>query len=108
MFSRLKMNKNKKGLTWLQGWYESNCDGNWEHEFGLKIETLDNPGWSIEIDLIETSVENTKFSRVKVENTELDWYRCYIKDNKFHGVGGPKNLIDILQVFHDWAEEDKA
>ena len=29
----------------LQKWYKSQCNGDWEHSFGIKIETLDNPGW---------------------------------------------------------------
>jgi hypothetical protein len=31
-------------LPWLQGWYATQCDGDWEHEYGVSIETLDNPG----------------------------------------------------------------
>ena len=31
-------------LEWLMNWYESNCDGDWEHSYGVKIESLDNPG----------------------------------------------------------------
>jgi hypothetical protein len=32
-------------LTWLQAWYAEQCDGDWEHQFGVSVETLDNPGW---------------------------------------------------------------
>ncbi|MFD5200063.1 Imm53 family immunity protein [Streptomyces sp. NPDC058375] len=28
----------------LQGWYSAQCNEDWEHEWGGKIETLDNPG----------------------------------------------------------------
>jgi hypothetical protein len=31
-------------LTQIEQWYKSNCNGLWEHQFGLRIETLDNPG----------------------------------------------------------------
>ena len=37
----------------LENWYNSRCDGDWEHEFGIKIDTLDNPGWKITIDIDE-------------------------------------------------------
>lgn len=43
-------------FTWLQDWYIQNCDGDWEHCYGIKIETLDNPGWCIDIDLIGTNL----------------------------------------------------
>jgi hypothetical protein len=29
----------------LQQWYLAQCDGDWEHEWGVQIGTLDNPGW---------------------------------------------------------------
>ncbi|MFE4959105.1 Imm53 family immunity protein [Streptomyces sp. NPDC056653] len=31
-------------LDWLQNRYAQQCDGDWEHEWGVKIATLDNPG----------------------------------------------------------------
>ncbi|WP_203237204.1 Imm53 family immunity protein [Streptomyces gilvosporeus] len=34
-------------LSSLTAWYTSQCDGGWEHEYGIRIETLDNPGWSV-------------------------------------------------------------
>ncbi|MEW1657997.1 Imm53 family immunity protein [Streptomyces sp. NPDC093707] len=37
-------------LSSLTAWYTSQCDGDREHEYGIRIETLDNPGWSVEID----------------------------------------------------------
>lgn len=30
-------------LKWLENWYSSNCDGDWEHLYGITIRTLDNP-----------------------------------------------------------------
>ena len=33
-------------INWLEEWYVSNCDGDWEHTFGITINTIDNPGWS--------------------------------------------------------------
>ena len=43
-------------LEWLQDWYLKQCDGGWEHEYGIKIETLDNPGWKVIIDLAYTEL----------------------------------------------------
>jgi hypothetical protein len=31
-------------LKRLQDWYVSQCDGGWEHTYGISIDTLDNPG----------------------------------------------------------------
>ena len=30
-------------LAWLQAWYATQCDGDWEHANGVSIESLDNP-----------------------------------------------------------------
>ncbi|MBY0204438.1 Imm53 family immunity protein [Paenibacillus cucumis (ex Kampfer et al. 2016)] len=32
-------------LAWIQHRYDQNCDGEWEHVYGVKIQTIDNPGW---------------------------------------------------------------
>ncbi|MFJ5673999.1 Imm53 family immunity protein [Streptomyces sp. NPDC093097] len=37
-------------LSSLTAWYTCQCDGDWEHEYGIRIETLGNPGWSVEIE----------------------------------------------------------
>jgi hypothetical protein len=37
-------------LTWLMRWYLAECNGDWEHSYGVRVETLDNPGWSLKID----------------------------------------------------------
>src|SRR5664280_3839686 len=57
-------------LQQLQGWYESQCDGDWEHTYGLRIETLDNPGWSLTVDLEDTDLEAKEFRRSREAKPE--------------------------------------
>ncbi len=45
----------------IQAWYAAQCDGGWEHQYGVSIETLDNPGWCVMVDLSGTSLENISF-----------------------------------------------
>lgn len=41
----MKPDKGENSLLYrLQQWYHSMCDGDWEHCYGVKIETSDNPG----------------------------------------------------------------
>lgn len=68
-------------LSLLQEWYKSQCDGSWEHNFGVKIETLDNPGWYLLIDLEDTSLEDVIVSET-VNTAEHDWYNIQTKDKK--------------------------
>lgn len=56
-------------LKRFQRWYEVHCDGDWEHEEGVLIATLDNPGWQVRISLRDTEsyaaiVENNKLTNV--------------------------------------------
>ena len=49
--------------TWLQAWYVSQCDGDWEHQNGISISTLDNPGWEVPIDLVDVDLPAADYER---------------------------------------------
>lgn len=91
-------------LDWFSRWYEAQCDGDWEHGFGPSIGTVDNPGWSLKIDLAGTDCDGRTLDRLTHNyEHEADWWTCWTQDNVFHGVGGPLQLRSILEVFRDWA-----
>ena len=105
-------------LTWLQEWYFAQCSDEdthaktvtdepyqWDH--GITIDTLENPGWSVKIDLETTPLELRHFNMVEVDNDKPedgnDWYRCYVEDKVFHAYCGPTHLSTVLGIFKDWA-----
>ena len=88
-------------LKWIMDWYNSNCDGDWEHEYGVRIDTLDNPGWSITIDLVDTSLHGYETEFVRVENSDDDWYDFKFHDNKFTAGGDPTKLELLLTKFKE-------
>ncbi|HEY6225483.1 MAG TPA: immunity 53 family protein [Verrucomicrobiae bacterium] len=90
-------------LTKLENWYSQQCNGEWEHGFGIKIETLDNPGWTVDIDLKGTELEQSCRDKTTIERSERDWIICWTQDSIFKGVGGPHNLTEILETFLQWA-----
>ncbi|GAC42095.1 immunity 53 family protein [Paenibacillus popilliae] len=90
-------------LKWLQEWYFSQCNGDWEHQHGISIETLDNPGWYVTINLNETELENKQVDTIEINRTKEDWIYCKIKDGCFTGAGGSGNLEEILKIFYQWA-----
>jgi hypothetical protein len=92
----------------LERWYEAQCDGDWEHEFGPRIETLDNPGWSIEIPLEGTLLEGRALPPVEVRESERAWMFCQVSEGKFRGAGGPLMLGRMLRVFLDWARAEQG
>ena len=84
--------------------YKSNCDGDWEHLYGVKIGTIDNPGWGVDIDLLDTLLQDKPFQKIQVDNGDDDWIVCLVKDNIFTGAGDPNKLEIILKTFRDWVE----
>ena len=89
-------------LKKLQNWYLSNCNGEWEHDFGMSIGTLDNPGWTMEINLIGTHNENIPFKGITIERSEEDWIQCKVENNIFKAACGPLNLEETLGIFLKW------
>ncbi|MFF4448325.1 immunity 53 family protein [Streptomyces sp. NPDC001502] len=90
-------------LAWLQDWYAKQCDGDWEHEWGVKIATLDNPGWLIEIDLEQTDLEGREYPRQDVNRDAQDWVWAWTAEKTFHAACGPGNLSEALAIFRTWA-----
>jgi hypothetical protein len=86
-------------LNKLQNWFVSQCDGKWEHGHGLSIGTLDNPGWSVEIDLSDTQWEDAVWEDLIFENAPNDWINCSKKGAEFKGYGDGKKFEFILNHF---------
>ena len=92
-------------LTWLIDWYRENCDGDWEHSYGVRIETIDNPGWAIKIDLSDTNLAGKVLERTLVEKSDTDWYSISSDGISFDGHGDPSKLEDLIRYFKDFAEQ---
>lgn len=92
-------------LDALQEWFATQCNGCWEHERGITIDTIDNPGWHVRIELAGTTQEGLVLKPVGVTRSEDDWYECRVIDEIFEGVGAARNLGDILDVFLSWTKK---
>ncbi|HUS34167.1 MAG TPA: immunity 53 family protein [Verrucomicrobiae bacterium] len=91
-------------LERLQTWYSQQCNGEWEHDSGIQIGTLDNPGWTVDIDLSGTNLENAQLEKSKTERSPQDWLVVWTENTKFKARGGPYNLTEILETFLNWAK----
>jgi immunity protein 53 of polymorphic toxin system len=91
-------------LQRLCTWYRSQCDGEWEHTWGVKIGNLDNPGWCVEINLQGTRLEDVPFDEHKDLEHETEWIHCRRDGQTFQVDCGPERLDAALQVFLDWAD----
>jgi immunity protein 53 of polymorphic toxin system len=94
-------------LKRLQNWYGLQCDGGWEHTYGISIDTLDNPGWSFKVNFTDTGLFGRAFEEVVFEgNDKNDWYQCRVKDRDFEGHCGPARLSDVITILLSWAGID--
>ena len=89
----------------IEQWYSSQCDGDWEHGDGIKLHTLDNPGWRLKIYLVNTNLESRSFQRLEVERSEHDWFHCWVKEGFFEAACGPQNLEEIMRIFVEWSRK---
>ena len=94
-------------MEWLQDWYNRQCDGIREHMYGIKIETLDNPGWEVKIDLADTLYEKCENLKKNLKNDfgDTNWMICNMDSKKFYGYGDVSKLSEILETFKMWIQE---
>lgn len=94
----------------LSRWYARHCNGEREHHHGVSIQTTDNPGWWVKVDLAETDLADRAFAAVSegidVQGfpAEPRWLHCQVKDGQWQGAGDETRLAEILGRFLAWAE----
>lgn len=83
-------------LKWIQQWYVAHCDGDWEHEYGIAIETLDNPGRSVKISVDNTDLKDKPLENIIIDRNQTDWVNCRIyydeemERHYVYGYGGQR------------------
>jgi hypothetical protein len=76
-------------LTWLETWYQKQCNGEWEHSYGIHIDTLDNPAWTVKINLNGTRYAGPPNIKIEVEyESDHDWMVCKVVESVYEGAGG--------------------
>jgi hypothetical protein len=99
-------------IDWLQQWYFEQCNDLREHRHGITIETLDNPGWRVKVDLEGTAMQGVSMAEVghpgEINHAGIqgrqDWLHCQVEENRFVGAGGPFSLVFICETFKRWVE----
>jgi hypothetical protein len=89
-------------LSTLEKWYSRQCNGDWEHGFGVEISTIDNPGWSVGIDLHDTHKQEATLEHVKIDREPDDWIHYWAEKQKFQIRCGPLNLSEAIEIFARW------
>ena len=86
-------------LNWLQDWFLGQCDDEWEFHEGIKIFSTSNPGWSVEISLEGTAVEEVSIPPTLTKMSNDDWLSILVENGIFIGSGDPSKLAFILNRF---------
>lgn len=90
-------------MDFLLRWYQSQCDGDWEHRFGVDVHTLDNPGWALKVDLVGTPLEGRQLERTMTERGSDDWVQVWSNGSTFEAACGPLNLPEAVDGFERFA-----
>lgn len=94
------MTYDRSPLDRLMTWYRAQCNGDWEHQYGVSIETIDNPGWSITIDTNETAEPLTDRAKEIVNHdSETEWMVFWVEDGAFEARGGANELGKMIEQF---------
>jgi hypothetical protein len=92
MFERSKDHREARELmdsvSRLCAWFERQCANDWHEDRGIKIDTLDNPGWSMKIDLRGTSLQEKVFHELRIERSDRDWFVARKNSELFEAFGG--------------------
>lgn len=86
-------------FKWLQEWYISVLDNKTNSSTRIKIDTMDNPGWIMYIDLSNTEHEYCNVEKMSITRSKNDWIVLHITDNIFTIYSGPQNLEEIISIF---------
>ena len=88
-------------ISELEKGFRDRCDGDWEHQGGIRIETLDNPGWVVRVDFDTLEIPDTNtVEKYNTERSESD-YVVFKDDRQRHALRimcGVSNLSEALQV----------
>ncbi len=105
----MALERNANGaLAWLQSWFLRQCNGAWEYEHGIRIQTDDYPGWIVVIHFGQTDLSDATFDPIEIDLGDDDWMNCAVQRNAYYGSGYPSKLEAILDEFRRWASSQPA
>ncbi len=92
-------------FTGLQDWYLRRTDGELAPTYDIQIDTLDEPGWRLEIKLDGTQLAGRDLPEIAIERTASDWIHAWSDDHALHIDCGPLNLTEAIKTFTGWADD---
>jgi hypothetical protein len=89
-----------KPVDVIDDWFKARCDGLWENQNGLRLETTDNPGWLLTID---EAIEEPTFQKLAAEARKRWGAECIREHDKpkVYGVSLKPLPIQIIRLKKD-------
>ena len=90
----------------ITAWYQRHCNDSWEHQHGVRLETLDNPGWLLTVDLNHTNLQGGTMTEVREGIAPEDHpvsprrIHCSVTANQFRGACNPTQVARLFHIFH--------
>ena len=81
-------------FLFLLHWYALQCNGVWEHDHGIRLETIDNPGWQAYISVQGTNLEDKNFEKVSIKRSVKDWF-FYSQLRRFQSIRSFANISEM-------------
>ena len=103
---REDLKKNNSLLCWLEEFYYSCCDTDWEHMYGYSLISV-REGWLMVLSVEELCYEDYPFERVIIEE-EGGKVECYMLENQFIIRAHCRGLITGIRIFKEWIEEQPS
>jgi len=97
------MDPSTSPLTFLTTWFTAQCDEDWEHDLGITIATLDNPGWAVNIRVGDTNLEGEEADWHREEESDAVWLHWRSTGEMFEARCGPNDLERALAAFQAFA-----
>lgn len=69
---------------------------------------MDNPGWSVVIDLNDTNLEGMEIPYSLNELSDDNWVGYSIENSIFKAAGSTNNLLKIIGIFKDLVESTSS
>lgn len=99
---RENIKKENSLLCWLEEFYFSCCDTDWEHSYGNSFVSV-KEGWLVSLSVEELYYEDSDFERIIIEE-KGGKVECYKKDSQFIIRAHYRGLITGLEIFKNWIE----
>lgn len=98
-------------ISELEDWFATRCDGDWEHQGGITIQTTDNPGWFVKLEFVDLDHSVSKEIESKsIERSQSDFmtFRYSDAEHILTIACGVSNLSEALTVFLDLDAGDEG